>query len=375
MPVFPGMYPAKVIKISNLNLQVLVPQVFGEAVVAVQRTLGGWPTSVGLGWVTFVAGNPEFPVWASGVSIAGPAGPAGEAGAPGGGVSQRNYTFDNRTVEEDPGSGKLRTNNNDESLVTEVYVSLYGAGGQVAPGIALLDTGDEFLLYESNDFGASVRYEITTTPTITDNLWSLIPVTIVEYNGFTPTNNQDVVAFISTPPPIAPVNEVWIGTADPIATNPTIELWYDTDAVPGPGAYANDAVNLSNLTVPVSWGDWTGSVMQVKATTGVPLAFLATVTGYATNFSDVNAGPVYSRLGASFDGGTTWTYSPQTESTPILQATPFTNRAPLLSRYRFSGTPTGNVFVKAQLQDTGHAAGSTAANAGVISWQYIAGVP
>jgi len=31
----------------------------------------------------------------------------------------------------------------------------------------------------------------------------------------------------------AGVNEVWIGTTDPILTNPTIELWFDPDAVSG----------------------------------------------------------------------------------------------------------------------------------------------
>lgn len=69
MANFPGVYQAKAVKINDNGVEVMVPQVFGETPVTVRRFIIGPPTNVGLGWVMFMGGEPEHPVWASGVTM------------------------------------------------------------------------------------------------------------------------------------------------------------------------------------------------------------------------------------------------------------------------------------------------------------------
>ena len=62
MATFPAIYRAKATQlIGNSRLKVLIPQVYGDQDVDVTDFLG--PPKVGMGWVFFQGGNPEFPVW------------------------------------------------------------------------------------------------------------------------------------------------------------------------------------------------------------------------------------------------------------------------------------------------------------------------
>ena len=78
--VFPSIYRAKATQsIDNARvLKVLVPQVFGEVAIEVTHFLG--QAKLGMGWVFFQGGNPEFPVWASGLAVSGVSGGNGGGG-------------------------------------------------------------------------------------------------------------------------------------------------------------------------------------------------------------------------------------------------------------------------------------------------------
>jgi hypothetical protein len=70
--VYPSLYRAKAVSIRSGAVEVFVPQVFGETAITITDALGELPTTSGMGWVFFQAGNPEFPVWASGLVAEAP---------------------------------------------------------------------------------------------------------------------------------------------------------------------------------------------------------------------------------------------------------------------------------------------------------------
>jgi hypothetical protein len=82
VPTFPGIYQAKATKINGTGIECQVPQIFGDTTITVQRFTSGIPANVGTGWVQFVGGNPEYPVWSSG-GVGGTAGPPGPRGPQG----------------------------------------------------------------------------------------------------------------------------------------------------------------------------------------------------------------------------------------------------------------------------------------------------
>ena len=73
--VFPSLYRAKATRLVGTTLTVLIPQVFGEATVEVTDFTG--TPHLGMGWVQFQGGNPEFPVWL-GRSVSVPTNGGGE---------------------------------------------------------------------------------------------------------------------------------------------------------------------------------------------------------------------------------------------------------------------------------------------------------
>jgi hypothetical protein len=180
VPIYPGIYQAMATKVNDLGVEVMIPQVFGEAPITVQRFIHGPPTKVGLGWVMFVAGNPEFPVWASGV---------------------------NALIQ----SG-------DSPVLPAVNEVLIGPTAPADPDTELWVDSDDAKTYAR--IGGTWVQIVGVQPVIPD-------------------------------PPV--VNEVWIGTDDPIAANPGIELWFDTDA-PTPAA-----------TVPGLWQAWVPTMNQGAA--------------------------------------------------------------------------------------------------------------
>ena len=66
---YSSLYKAKVVTVKANAVEAHVPQVFGETLVTVSDFLGAKPEAPTMGWVFFQAGNPEFPVWSSGLSI------------------------------------------------------------------------------------------------------------------------------------------------------------------------------------------------------------------------------------------------------------------------------------------------------------------
>jgi hypothetical protein len=64
---YPSLYRAKAVSIRSGAVEAFVPQVFGESTITITDSLGALPVAPGMGWVFFQAGNPEFPVWSSGL--------------------------------------------------------------------------------------------------------------------------------------------------------------------------------------------------------------------------------------------------------------------------------------------------------------------
>ena len=64
---YPSLYRAKAVSIRSGSVEAFVPQVFGETTVTITDFLGVTPSAPTMGWVFFQAGNPEFPVWSSGM--------------------------------------------------------------------------------------------------------------------------------------------------------------------------------------------------------------------------------------------------------------------------------------------------------------------
>jgi hypothetical protein len=256
--LFPAVYRGQAIAVNGSTIKAYVPQVFGDTPITVRAFLGAMPTTRTDGWIFFQGGNPSYPVWAGGDSAGGGGeqGPPGPPGPPGAAVAQRPFVYDNRITAVDPGNGKLRTNSNDESLVTQIYVSLYDANGVVVPGVDNLVVNDQFYLYEANNYGMVSLYLVTDTPVVTANSWVTVPVTVDVYGGFSPSNNQAIVAYYTAPNQGGGgtgTDEVWIGTDDPIASHPTIELWFDTDAIPATPAVGNVAYRYVQGSPSATW--------------------------------------------------------------------------------------------------------------------------
>jgi hypothetical protein len=62
---FPGVYEAKAVGVSNGVLQVQVPQVFGTDAVPIAGISGATPAAGTRGYVAFISGQVEYPVWIS----------------------------------------------------------------------------------------------------------------------------------------------------------------------------------------------------------------------------------------------------------------------------------------------------------------------
>lgn len=84
MAVYPSIYRAKAVRIDPSSIQAFVPQVFGDTPITISSFLGAKP-GPSMGWVFFQSGDPDFPVWASGVSGGG--GNGGNGGG-GGGIDE-----------------------------------------------------------------------------------------------------------------------------------------------------------------------------------------------------------------------------------------------------------------------------------------------
>jgi hypothetical protein len=233
--VYPSLYQARLTKV-GATAQALIPQVFGEAPVTVGHFLGSPPVGADSGWVFFIGGNPEFPVWASGTGAGtgppgpqGPQGPEGPTGPPGVVVVQYGFQWNNKTdVTTTPGSGKIQVNTTNPGVATVVASSLYDRNGQGVFALTRLKVGDLLYLYTSGDISQQVQYTVSGA-VVNNGTWVTVPVTVTSVAGFAPTNNTNVETFI---PAEAAQDEIWVGSTNPRPTYPTIELWVDTTTTP-----------------------------------------------------------------------------------------------------------------------------------------------
>ena len=69
MAAYPSIYRAKAVKYEAPVVTAFVPQIFGETAIEITDFIG--TPAAGMGWVLFQGGDPEFPVWSSGLSGGG----------------------------------------------------------------------------------------------------------------------------------------------------------------------------------------------------------------------------------------------------------------------------------------------------------------
>lgn len=169
---YSGIYQARSTKLNaGATLDAFVPQVFGDVPVKVTRFLGDFPLGTGMGWIFFQGGDPAFPVWCSGLG-----------GVGGGGSVMDDEVF---VGPSDPGTTQY-----------ELWYDTDATGG--GSGSASLPAG-----------GTTNQVLGKNSNTDFDTHW-------IDQTGGSGGAGTD---------------DVWIGPTDPIATVPTIDLWYDTDAV------------------------------------------------------------------------------------------------------------------------------------------------
>ena len=60
---YPSLYRAKAVAVTGGRVKAYIPQIFGDTEITITSFVGGPPTEPGMGWISFQAGNPEFPVW------------------------------------------------------------------------------------------------------------------------------------------------------------------------------------------------------------------------------------------------------------------------------------------------------------------------
>ena len=80
---YPSLYRAQAVSTRTGAIDAFVPQVFGETSITITDAVGSLPTTPGMGWVFFQAGNPEFPVWSGGGVSGGSSGGGGGGGGTG----------------------------------------------------------------------------------------------------------------------------------------------------------------------------------------------------------------------------------------------------------------------------------------------------
>ena len=122
----------------------------------------------------------------------GPTGPPGPQGEPGQSTSQFEYDWKTGTTSSDPTPGYAKANNVPSSA-TALFMSLYDRGGRAVFRLFQLAVGDDIYFYEEGLLSHVVRYRVSLPPTVNDNVWVSVPVNVVSYNGYAPSNNGDVL--------------------------------------------------------------------------------------------------------------------------------------------------------------------------------------
>ncbi len=270
MRTLTGMYKAVCLDVDT-EAQVLrcqVPQIFNDETVTCLDLVGGvTPKPGAMGWVGFEAGYPDHPVWMGTDTF-------GTGETPVGGIYvTRDYRWLNQVTATDPGNGKIKVNNLDPNLATEVYLSAYDGDNTAFLSAKSLRIGDLLAVYLSGD--ATTRIEYRVAAALVDNsTWFRVPVIVSVNHGFTtatPGNNAQVKVVVQTADigPQAP-DEVWVGPSTPPSA--LSELWFDTDQ-PGGGRVGMLRANVGGLWTditpagPIPSGGATGSLLAKKSAT------------------------------------------------------------------------------------------------------------
>ena len=270
MRTLTGMYKAVCLDVDT-EAQVLrcqVPQIFNDETVTCLDLVGGiTPKPGAMGWVGFEAGYPDHPVWMGTDTF-------GTGETPVGGIYvTRDYRWLNQVTATDPGNGRIKVNNLDPNLATEVYMSAYDGDNTAFLSAKSLRIGDLLAVYLSGD--ATTRIEYRVAAALVDNsTWFRVPVIVSVNHGFTtatPGNNVQVKVVVQTADigPQAP-DEVWVGPSTPPSA--LSELWFDTDQ-PGGGRVGMLRANVGGLWTditpagPIPSGGATGSLLAKKSGT------------------------------------------------------------------------------------------------------------
>jgi hypothetical protein len=296
-----GMYKAVCLDVDT-EAQVLrcqVPQIFNDETVTCLDLVGGvTPKPGAMGWVGFEAGYPDHPVWMGTDTF-------GTGETPVGGIYvTRDYRWVNQVTPTDPGNGRIKVNNLDPNLATEVYMSAYDADNTAYLSAKSLRIGDLLAVYLSGDATTRIEYRVSAA-LVNNTTWFRIPVIVSVNHGFstaTPGNNAQVKVVVQTADigPQAP-DEVWVGPSTPPSA--LSELWFDTDQ-PGGGSVGVLRANVGGLWTditpagPIPAGGATGSLLAKKSGTDYDSQWITQASmGFVLKTGDTMTGQLTLRSG------------------------------------------------------------------------------
>jgi len=274
-----------------------------------------------------------------GISIQGPQGPPGAQGPPGptgASSSVLYYRADiTNTGISDPGAGKMKWNTVDQSLATIlIFDRLTDDGFDATIYLTITNQEDEFIIQDA-DFALNYKIWRQTGPAEILADFFVVPVEFIEGSGDFQFSQLQRLAIIlknaGSPGPPGPMGppgptgpkgedlvgeEVFVGPLEP--STPETELWFDTDAIPGPA---------SGIEI-VSRGVTLSGTITVGLKGLIRLPFNATILTW-TLMADIAVGD----LTFSVKVNPTTTYPPTTSivggSPPKLTAQSFNSDAVL----------------------------------------------
>jgi hypothetical protein len=128
-----------------------------------------------------ISGPKQAGAWPPSVSMIGPT------------FGSANYRWKAGTANQDPGHGWLTSNTQDTSQATMYYMSAYDVDGRIVR-VHRLHAGDEFDIYEADQFDTWNRYRLTGDPELVAREWYRIPVQFVStgLDPFTPSNGGQI---------------------------------------------------------------------------------------------------------------------------------------------------------------------------------------